>query len=395
MAALDFRQEAQSLLEYTRALRRDFHRHPELGFQEHRTAGIVARTLRQWGLDVQEGVGKTGVVAWLKGEHPGPTVLVRADMDALPIQEENETDYASQNPGVMHACGHDAHTAMLLTVARILSAHPEVVHGTVKFVFQPAEEGMGGAERMIEDGVLEGVDYALAMHVWNERPVGWLGIVPGPAMAAAERFHVRVIGKGGHAAHPDFTEDPVATAAQVVSALQTVVSRHVDPLKAAVVSVTMLQAGTAFNIVPPEAHLEGTIRTFEPEVTREVEMRFRRIVHGVAQGMGCRAEITLDDLTPAVINDPEVTEVVRQTAADLFPEAQIDTTHRTMGSEDMAFMMYDIPGCYFFVGSANAAKGLDAPHHHPRFDIDEDVLPIGVALMAASIAAVGRRFAAS
>lgn len=395
MAALDFRQEAQSLLEYTRALRRDFHRHPELGFQEHRTAGIVARTLRQWGLDVQEGVGKTGVVAWLKGEHPGPTVLVRADMDALPIQEENETDYASQNPGVMHACGHDAHTAMLLTVARILSAHPEVVHGTVKFVFQPAEEGMGGAERMIEDGVLEGVDYALAMHVWNERPVGWLGIVPGPAMAAAERFHVRVIGKGGHAAHPDFTEDPVVTAAQVVSALQTVVSRHVDPLKAAVVSVTMLQAGTAFNIVPPEAHLEGTIRTFEPEVTREVEMRFRRIVHGVAQGMGCRAEITLDDLTPAVINDPEVTEVVRQTAADLFPEAQIDTTHRTMGSEDMAFMMYDIPGCYFFVGSANAAKGLDAPHHHPRFDIDEDVLPIGVALMAASIAAVGRRFAAS
>ncbi|NPA92767.1 MAG: amidohydrolase [Chloroflexi bacterium] len=395
MTAIDFRKEAQDLMEYTRSLRRDFHRHPELGFQEHRTAGIVARELRELGLDVQEGVGKTGVVALLKGAHPGPTVLVRADMDALPIQEENQTDYASENPGVMHACGHDAHTAMLLTVARILSAHRDALHGTVKFVFQPAEEGMGGAESMVKDGVLEGVDYVLAMHVWNDRPVGWLGIVPGPAMAAAERFQIRVIGKGGHAAHPELTEDPVVAAAHIVTALQTVVSRHVDPLEAAVVSVTMLQAGTAFNIVPPEARLEGTIRTFEPDVTREVRMRFQRTVHGVAQGLGCRAEIVLDDLTPAVINDPEVTKIVQETAAELFPEAEIDTTHRTMGSEDMAFMMYNIPGCYFFVGSANPAKGLDAPHHHPRFDIDEDALPIGVALMAASIVAVGERFAAS
>ena len=391
MTTLDFRSEAEALFDYTRALRRDFHQHPELGFQEHRSAGIVARELRSFGLEVVEGVGKTGVVGLLKGALPGSTVLVRADMDALPIQEENEVPYASQSSGVMHACGHDGHMAMALTVARMLSAHREAVRGTVKFVFQPAEEGLGGAEGMVEDGVLEGVDYALAMHLWNEKPMGWLGVTDGPAMAAADRFQVRIVGKGGHAAHPNLTEDPVLAAAQVVNALQSVVSRHVDPLEAAVVSVTMFQAGTAFNIIPREARFEGTIRTFAPEVTREVRRRFIRTVHGVAQGLGCRAEIDLDLLTPAVINDRRLAAIVRAAAAEMFPAADIHASYRTMGSEDMSLMMYDIPGCYFFVGSANPAKELDFPHHHPRFDFDEKALPVGVALMAAAVLAVGEK----
>ncbi len=388
MLAIDFRSEAEALFDYTRSLRRDFHRHPELGFQEHRSAAIVARELRSFGLEVTEGVGQTGVVGVLRGASEGPTVLVRADMDALPIQEETGAEYASENPGVMHACGHDGHMAMGLTVARLLAAHRDALRGTVKFVFQPAEEGLGGAEGMVNDGVLEGVDYALAMHLWNEKPVGWLGIADGPTMAAADRFQVRIVGKGGHGAQPQATEDPVLAASQVVTALQSIVSRHVDPLEAAVVSVTMFQAGTAFNIIPTDARLEGTIRTFAPEVTREVRTRFHRTVHGVAQAMGCRAEVALDLLTPAVINDPRVAALVRTAATEALPDAVIDAHARTMGSEDMALMMYDIPGCYFFVGSNNPAKGLDAPHHHPRFDFDEAALPRGVAVMSAAVVKV-------
>ncbi|HFC10555.1 MAG TPA: amidohydrolase [Chloroflexi bacterium] len=388
MSAIDFRSEAEALFDYTRSLRRDFHRHPELGIQEHRSAAIVARELRSFGLEVTEGVGQTGVVGVLRGASEGPTVLVRADMDALPIQEETGAEYASENPGVMHACGHDGHMAMGLTVARLLAAHRDALRGTVKFVFQPAEEGLGGAEGMVNDGVLEGVDYALAMHLWNEKPVGWLGIADGPTMAAADRFQVRIVGKGGHGAQPQATEDPVLAASQVVTALQSIVSRHVDPLEAAVVSVTMFQAGTAFNIIPTDARLEGTIRTFAPEVTREVRTRFHRTVHGVAQAMGCRAEVALDLLTPAVINDPRVAALVRTAATEALPDAVIDAHARTMGSEDMALMMYDIPGCYFFVGSNNPAKGLDAPHHHPRFDFDEAALPRGVAVMSAAVVKV-------
>ncbi len=388
MSAIDFRSEAEALFDYTRSLRRDFHRHPELGFQEHRSAAIVARELRSFGLEVTEGVGQTGVVGVLRGASDGPTVLVRADMDALPIQEETGAEYASENPGVMHACGHDGHMAMGLTVARLLAAHRDALRGTVKFVFQPAEEGLGGAEGMVNDGVLEGVDYALAMHLWNEKPVGWLGIADGPTMAAADRFQVRIVGKGGHGAQPQATEDPVLAASQVIVALQSIVSRHVDPLEAAVVSVTMFQAGTAFNIIPQEARLEGTIRTFAPEVTREVRKRFHQMVQGVAQGMGCRAEVALDLLTPAVINDPRVAAVVRTAATETLPDAVIDAHARTMGSEDMALMMYDIPGCYIFVGSNNPARGLDAPHHHPRFDFDEAALPRGVALMSAAVVKV-------
>jgi amidohydrolase len=385
---VDFLSESQQLFEYSRALRRDFHRHPELGFQEVRTAGIVAKELNQLGLEVSTGVGKTGVVALLEGDQPGPVVLIRVDMDALPIQEETGAEYASAVPGVMHACGHDGHTAIGLTVARILGKQRSSLKGSVKLVFQPAEEGLGGAEAMLADDVLTNPspDAALSVHLWNEKPVGWIGATPGPVMAAADIFRIHLQGKGGHAAQPHFTADPLAAAAQIISALQTVVSRNVAPLEAAVLSVTTLHAGDAFNVIPDTADLQGTIRTFKAEVRQRVVERFEQVVLGIAQAMGCQAEIELQSITPAVVNDPQLTALVQEVCGNVLPNSRVDATSMTMGSEDMAFMMQDIPGCYILVGSANADKGLDAAHHHPRFDVDEESLTHAAALLSAAAA---------
>lgn len=377
--------QAIELFDYTQSLRRDFHRHPELGLQEFRTAGIVARELNALDLEVTTGLAETGVVAMLDTGRPGPTALLRFDMDALPIQEETGAEYASQTPGVMHACGHDGHTAIGLTVARILHADIDRLSGKVKLIFQPAEEGLGGAERMVAEGVLGNPrpDFCLTMHLWNDKPLGWLGITPGPVMAASETFHVYITGSGGHGASPHQTADPVIAAAQVISALQSIVSRNVPPLKTAVVSVTAVQAGEAFNVIPPQVELKGTIRSFDPEVRLKVLERFEEIVQGVSNALSCQAEITLKSVTPPVVNDTTITEIVQATAAELLPENEIDTASTTMGSEDMAYMMQEIPGCYIFVGSANSAEGKDAAHHHPRFDFDEGALPKGAALMAA------------
>jgi len=385
----DFLSEAQSLFEYTQSLRRDFHMHPELGFKEVRTAGIVARELTSLGLEVHTGIAETGIVALLEGARPGPVILARFDMDALPILEETGAAYASQNPGVMHACGHDGHTAIGLTVARMLHAHRQELAGTVKFIFQPAEEGLGGAEGMIAAGVLENPkpDLALALHLWNEKPLGWLGIACGPAMAGAELFKIKVRGKGGHGAVPHLAADPVLAAAQIVAALQSIVARNVPPLQAAVVSVCTIHGGEAFNVIPQAVELAGTIRTFEPEVREKVLERFEVIVYGLAETMGCRAEVELQRLTPAVINQPESAARIAAVARQVFPEATIDSgDYVTMGSEDFAFIMEKAPGCFFFIGSANKEKGLDAGHHHPRFDFDEGALPRGAALMASAVA---------
>ncbi len=389
----DFLSEAQALFDYTRTLRRDFHMHPELGFQEFRTAGIVAKELTGLGLEVTTGIGGTGVVALIEGVKPGPVVLVRADMDALPITEETGASYASQNPGVMHACGHDGHTAILLTVAKMLLAHRSELSGTVKLVFQPAEEGLGGAEKMIEDGVLENpkVDFALALHVWNERPLGWVGISDGPSMAGGEIFKIKVVGKGGHGAAPQFAVDPVLAAAQIVAALQGIVARSVPPLQSAVVSVCTIHGGETFNVIPPAVEMTGTIRTFEPAVRSRVLERFEKTVWSVADAMGCQVEIDLKRLTPAVINHAPTAEIVQKAAHRLFPKEQIDTAnYTTMGSEDMAYIMEKVPGCFFFIGSANEEKKLNASHHHPKFDIDEDALPRAAALMAEAIAGILR-----
>ncbi len=384
-------QQALDLFDYTRTLRRDFHMHPELGFQEVRTAGIIARELRELGLEVSTGIAETGVVALIEGAHPGPVALLRFDIDALPIQEETGAEYASQIPAKMHACGHDGHTAIGLTVARLLLQRRDQIHGTVKLVFQPAEEGvigpkgMGGAEQMVAEGVMDApkVDYTLALHLWNEKPLGWVGAGSGPMMAGAEYFRVALRGVGGHGAVPHASVDPVVAAAQVITALQTIVSRNTPPQKAAVVTVGSVHAGEAFNVIPPEAVLTGTIRTFDPDVRAMVLRRFEEIVTHTAQALGCQAEIELKRITPAVINAPQVAAAVQETVRQVLPKAQLDTSpYLTMGSEDMAFMMEKAPGCYFFVGSANPAKGLAYGHHHPKFDFDEEALPRAAALMA-------------
>ena len=389
----DFLSEAEELFEYTQALRRDFHMHPELGFTEVRTAGIVAKELNALDMEVTTGIAKTGVVGMLEGGKPGPVVLIRFDMDALPVTEETGAPYASTNPGKMHACGHDGHTAIGLTVAKMLHAHRDQLAGTVKFVFQPAEEGtcgeeIGGNEMMIREGVLDNPkpDLALALHLWNEQPFGWVHVAGGPIMAGAEEFKITVTGKGGHGAIPHQTVDPVLAASQIVIALQSITSRNVAPLQAAVVSVTMIHAGEAFNVIPPEAKMEGTIRTFELGVRETVLKRFEEIVHGVANAMGCTAEVTIKRLTPAMINADEIAQHVQASARHTLPNVDLNTAgHLTMGAEDMAFMLEKVPGCYFFVGSANSEKGLGYGHHHPKFDFDERALPRAAALMASAV----------
>ena len=382
----DFLSEANELFEYTQALRRDFHRYPELGFNEFRTAGVVARELTALGLEITTGVAETGVVALLEGERPGPVALLRFDMDALPVVEQTGAEYASLNPGVMHACGHDGHTAIGLTVARLLHAHRGELAGTVKLVFQPAEEGLGGAPRMIEAGVLQNPrpDFSLALHLWNEKALGWLGVASGPTMAAAEIFKLRLVGKGGHGAVPNLADDPVVAAAQLVSSLQSIVARNVSPLQSAVVSVTTIHGGDAFNVIPSQVELTGTIRTFEPLVRQRVLERFHELVMGLAEAYNCQVDVDVQSITPAVINDPWVTARLLSVASNLFPESELDTHYSTMGSEDMSFFMQEIPGCFFFVGSANPERGLDAAHHHPRFDFDERALPRAAALMASA-----------
>lgn len=382
---IDFLKEAENLFDYTQAMRRDFHMHPELGFQEVRTAGIVAKELQSLGLEVSTGIGKTGVVAVIEGRKPGPVLLLRADMDALPITEDTGAEYASQNHGIMHACGHDGHTAILLTVAKMLNKVRDELPGSIKLVFQPAEEGMGGAEGMIRDGVLDNpkVDYVLGLHLWNEKPVGWLGIAAGPYMAGADEFKLTLTGKGGHGAQPHTTADPIVAGAHIISALQTIVSRNVAPIDTAVVSVTTFHGGHAFNVIPQTAEMTGTIRTFKPEVRERTLKRFEEIATGVAQSMGCTADVQFFNTAPAVVNEAKVTSIVQQAAAKVLPSHHIDTGNMaTMGSEDFAFFLNRAPGAFFFVGSANAERRLNYSHHHPKFDIDEAALPHAAALMA-------------
>ena len=390
----DYLSEAKALFPYTQAMRRDLHAHPELGFREFRTAGIVAKELEGLGLEVTKGVGKTGVVALMDGARPGPTILLRFDMDALPIQEETGAAYASESPGVMHACGHDGHTAIGLTAARLLLNHRAEFTGTLKFCFQPSEESFngeecGGNQMMIREGILDNphVDQTLALHLWNEKPLGWLCVAGGPVMASSDLFTVRLTGRGGHGASPHLTIDPVVAAAQIIGALQTITSRNVDPLATAVVSVTTVHAGTGFNVIPQDAEFTGTIRAFEPKVGSQILERFNEIVTTVGDAMGCQVEVDVRRFAPATINDAGMAAKVQDTARALLPDMELQTTgYLTMGAEDMAFMQERAPGCYFFVGSNNKEQHLDYGHHHPKFDFDEEALPHAAALMAAAAA---------
>ncbi|MCX7975977.1 MAG: amidohydrolase [Bellilinea sp.] len=387
-----FLEKSLSLFSYSQNFRRDFHRHPELGFQEYRTAEVVARELRALGLEVTTGIAQTGVSAVIEGSRPGRVVMLRFDMDALPIEEQTGAEYASQNPGVMHACGHDGHMAIGLTAARLLQENRDLIHGTIKLVFQPAEEGLGGAERMVAENVLENphVDFCLGLHLWNEKPLGWAAVVPGAFMAGADFFTVRIFGKGGHGGLPEKTIDPIVATAQIIMGLQTIVSRNIAPLESAVVSVTQMAAGSAYNIIPNQAELRGTIRTFLPEVRDIVIARLEQIVRSIAMGMNCEAEIDLQRLTWPVINHPRVTEMVQRVINTLLPEFRIENNYRSMVSEDMAVFLNEVPGCFFFIGSGNPEKGLNASHHHPKFDFDEQVLSQGAAILAAAALELGK-----
>lgn len=354
-------------------LRREIHQHPELAFAERETAARVARFLAGSKLELRSGVGGTGLLA--TAGTGGRRVLLRVDMDGLPITEQNPAPYASRVAGVMHACGHDGHVAMGAVAARILAARG--LPGTVAVLFQPAEEGEGGAQAVVKDGVLDDVNVVLGVHLWNDLPVGTLGLKAGPLMAAVDRLRITIHGRGGHGGKPHHSADPVLAAAHVVTALQSVVSREVSPLASAVVSIGSIHGGQAFNVIPDEVALLGTIRTFDPELRRSMPERITRIAAGVAEGLRCRAEVEVKPGNPAVVNDERVAEIARRAAARVVGEANVVAPDPTMGGEDMAVYLERVPGCFVFVGSANPARGLDQPHHSPRFDFDEDALAIG------------------
>jgi amidohydrolase len=372
--------------------RRHLHQHPELGFQETATAGFVADRLRALGCeDIRTGIAGTGVTALIRGTAPagGPTktVMVRADMDALPIEEENEVEYRSTVPGKMHACGHDAHTAMLLGTARMLIERRGRFAGTVKLLFQPAEEGGGGARAMVEAGTLEdpNVDATFGLHIWQGADLGTVWARPGTAMVGSDGFQITIQGKGGHGARPQSTIDPVAVGAEIVNAVQTLVSRENDPTIPAVVSICAFNAGEAANVIPDTAVLRGTTRSVTQWQREELTDRLASLVRGVANAM--RAEIDLSWMwgAPPVVNDPEMTEIVRAAAAEVVGAENAIAGPLQVVSEDYSEYLLRVPGCFFFVGSRNTDRGLVWGHHHPKFDVDEDALAIGVETMTRTV----------
>lgn len=388
----DIRPEILAMHDELIRVRRDLHRHPELGLQEIRTAALVASALRGLGLEVTEGVAGTGVVGLLRGASEGRTVLVRADMDALPLLEENEIPYASTVPARMHACGHDGHVSMGLGTARILAARREGLAGNVKFVFQPAEEGPGGAQPMIEAGVLHDpeVDCCLGLHLWNELPVGQVGAIDGPIMASSDEFVLTIRGRGGHGAQPQRVVDPVVTAAHVIVALQTIASRRVDPLQSVVVTVGAVHGGQASNIVPERVEMRGTVRAMDPELRERLPGMLEDLVRGITSAMGATYELDYLRGYPVVVNDVVVTDLLVACAKDVLRTEGRVVPCQTMGSEDMAFFLRAVPGCFFFLGSANPGRGLHHPHHSPRFDFDEQVMPLGVEIMVRAVEAALR-----
>jgi len=362
-------------------VRRDLHAHPETAFTEVRTSGIVAERLRAMGLEPRTQIGKTGVIADLRGK-PGRSVLLRADMDALPIVEENDVPYRSLNPGQMHACGHDCHTSALLGIAKRMVRERDALKGTVRFVFQPAEEQGGGAKAMIAEGALEPrPEAAFGIHVWQDLDLGQVAVTPGPFMAAVDEFNVTITGVGAHAAMPQASRDPVVCAAHVITALQTLVSRNADPLLEAVVSVTQVHAGTAFNIIPLSAHLNGTVRLFDRELWEQIPGHFERVIRGVTAAFGCTAEIEYIRHNLATENDPAMAALAHAAAVEVVGEANVRRDVRTMGGEDFSFFLREVPGCFIAVGSRNVSRNLVYGHHHPRFDVDEKCLEIGAEVL--------------
>lgn len=370
-------------------LRRDFHAHPEIGFAEHWTSAFVRRRMEAAGIPVRAMAG-TGLLATLEGGKPGPTILMRAELDALPIHEVSDVPYRSQIDGVMHACGHDAHMAIAMTVAERLAEIADEQRGTIKFVFQPAEEIAGGAKQMVEEGVLEDprVDRALALHIWQPIPVGKVGVASGPFWAAVDDLTFIVHGKSGHGAMPHQTVDAVVIAAQIVTALQTVVSRTRSPFAPAVLTIGSIHGGTAWNIIADRVEMRGTLRTFDPILRERLLDQLTRIAQGIAASMEATCEVEDRYGAPPVVNDPDLAVLTRDAILPVMGDEHVIVSEPSAGGDDFAYFAQGNPGSLFVVGSANPPRGLDKGHHNSSFDIDEACLPIA----AASLDAVLRRF---
>jgi hippurate hydrolase len=363
-----------------RAVRHDLHRHPELAYGENRTASVVGKLLREWGIEVHEGIGKTGLVGVIAGGSGGKAIGLRADMDALPIQETSGAPHASVHAGVAHSCGHDGHMAMLLCAARYL-AETRRFNGRVHLLFQPAEEGLAGAKAMIEDGLFKRFPCAevYALHNWPTLPAGTIATRTGPIMGASDRFTITVRGVGGHAAMPHLTSDTVLCAAQIVTGAHTLIARRIDPTATAVLSITRIQGGTSFNVLPPEVQLDGTVRTFDPAVQDKLEATLREWVEVTAKAAGCTATLDYRRIYPATINDAACAQHALDAAAALFGQA-LRAESPAATAEDFAFMLQEVPGAYIWVGSR---KGEKSPSlHHPSFDFNDEALPAGAALLA-------------
>jgi amidohydrolase len=390
VTAVEFRKDVDEILPGVVADRRHLHEHPELAFQEYETAKFVAERLASLGVeDIRTGVGGTGVTGLIRGgKGDGKVVMVRADMDALPILEENDVEYKSTKPGVMHACGHDAHTAMLLGLARLLMARKSEFAGTVKVLFQPAEEvPPGGAIAMIRDGALEDphVDAVLGLHVSSETPAGQIAMRAGAGSASSDRFRITIQGKGGHAASPHEAVDPIVIGSQIVLAFQTLVSRETDPIKAAVVSTTAFIAGDAFNVIPDTAELRGTIRTLDPDVRANKEERLIALATGIGKAGGAEVKVDFIRGYPGIVNDEAMTSMVREAAIEAIGQENVIESPIGLGGEDFAYYSLERPGCFFNVGTRNEERGITWGHHHPRFDVEEEGMSAGIATMGNAV----------
>lgn len=364
-------------------MRRDLHEHPELGFQETRTASKVIEAISPAFDEVRAGIAGTGVSAVLgPGRDPKRGILFRADMDALPIQEEGSAPYVSKNAGVMHACGHDGHTSILAHTALAAAPNRDRLGGPVRFVFQPAEEGPGGALPMIEEGILKDppIEAAFGLHLWSMVPTGVVAITSGPMLAAADEFELIVQGRGGHGAYPHETVDAVYVGSQIVVALQSLVARNTDPFQTAVVSVGTFHAGHNFNIIAETARMRGTLRTYNADVRTHLIARLQEVAQGIAASLGAKCEFVFKDHYPATVNDPAMADFVAEIAAEVVGGNNVIRDMRSMGGEDMSYFLQRVPGAFFFLGAQNAERGIAHPHHSPHFDVDEEAFPIGAEI---------------
>ncbi len=382
---LAYKTAIDAVKEEVIAWRRHLHQHPELSFEEEKTSQYIYDQLKSFGNIELSRPTKTSVVGRIIGSVPGKVVAIRADMDALPIQEENNSEYASQNPGVMHACGHDGHTAMLLGAAKVLSSLKGQIEGEIRLFFQHAEELFpGGAEEMVQAGVMDGVDTVIGAHLWSPLEIGKIGIVYGPMMASPDTFYLNVNGKGGHAALPHQTIDSIAIASQVVTNLQHIVSRNTDPLDNLVLSVTKFVGGTTHNVIPGSVEICGTVRSFDPDLRKEVPKLMERVIKGITEAHGATYDFKYEFGYRPVINDARVTEVLESTVVEVYGEEAIDRMKPNMGGEDFSAFQQKAEGTFFYIGAGNPQKGADYPHHHARFEIDEDSLEKGVNLFVYS-----------